>query len=64
MTINFDDFIKVIKKDPQIRNKIIDFLIRYNRLPYRYQSKTGYDSLIQNVFLKELIKKWVQQKQI
>ena len=30
-------------------------LDRYNRLPYIYQSKTGYDTLIQNVSLKELI---------
>ena len=30
-------------------------LDRYNRLPYNYQSKTGYDTLIQNVILKELI---------
>ena len=27
----------------------------YNRLPYNYQSKIGYDSLIQNVILKETI---------
>ena len=30
-------------------------LDRYNRLPYKYQSKVGYDALIQNVSLKELI---------
>ena len=30
-------------------------LDRYNRLPYNYQSKIGYDTLIQNVILKELI---------
>ena len=30
-------------------------LDRHNRLPYNYQSKMGYDSLIQNVILKELI---------
>ena len=30
-------------------------LDRYNRLPYNYQSKTGYDTLIQNVIPKELI---------
>ena len=51
-----DDFIKVIKKDPQVRNKINDMLDRYMRLPYKYQSKIGYDSLIQNVNLKEFIK--------
>ena len=30
-------------------------LHRYNRLPYKYQSKTGHDALIQNVILKESI---------
>ena len=30
-------------------------LDKYNRLPYKYQSKIGYDTLIQNVILKELI---------
>ena len=30
-------------------------LVRYNRLPCNYQSKIGYDTLIQNVFPKELI---------
>ena len=28
-------------------------LDRYKRLPYTYQSKIGYDALIQNVTLKE-----------
>ena len=28
---------------------------RYNRLPPKYQSKPGYDCLIQSVILKELI---------
>ena len=32
-------------------------LDRYNRLPYNYQSQIGYDTLIQNVILKELINK-------
>ena len=50
-----DDFIDVIKKDPQVRIKINDMLDRYNRLPEIYQSKIGYDTLIQNVNLKELI---------
>ena len=31
-------------------------LDRHNRLPLEYQSKTGYDTLIQNVILKEIIK--------
>ena len=30
-------------------------LDRYMRLPYNYQSKIGYDCLIQNIILKELI---------
>ena len=30
-------------------------LDKYNRLPNIYQSKIGYDTLIQNVILKELI---------
>ena len=30
-------------------------LDKYNRLPYKYQSKIGYDSLIQIVILEELI---------
>ena len=32
-----------------------DMLDRYNNIPYNYQSKIGYDTLIQNVILKELI---------
>ena len=50
-----DGFINVNRKDPQVRIKMNDMLDRYNRLPYNYQSKKGYDSLIQNVILKELI---------
>ena len=30
-------------------------LDRYMRLPYKYRSKIGYDCLIQNVILEELI---------
>ena len=30
-------------------------LDRYNRLPHKYQSKIGNDTLIQNVIFKELI---------
>ena len=30
-------------------------LDRYNRLPYFYQLKIGYDTLIQNVILKKLL---------
>ena len=50
-----DVLTNLIKKDPQIRNKIIDMLDRCNILPYNCKSKIGYDSLIQNVTLKELI---------
>ena len=50
-----DDFINVIKKDPKVGCKINDMLDRYNRLPLKYQSKKGYDTLFQNVILKELI---------
>ena len=50
-----EDFINVIRKDPKVRIKINDTLDRYNRLPYIYHSKIGYDTLIQNVILKELI---------
>ena len=48
-------FLNVIRKDPKVRIKINDMLDRYNRLPYNYQSKIGYDCLIQNIILKELI---------
>ena len=50
-----DDIKDVNKKDPQKRIKINVMLDRYNRLPYKFQSRLGYDSLIQNVILKELI---------
>ena len=43
------------KKDPKVRIKINDMLDRFNRLPYNYQPKIGYDTLIQIVTLKELI---------
>ena len=50
-----DDFINVIKKDLHVGDKINDMLYRYDRLPLKYQSKIGYDFLIQNVILEELI---------
>ena len=50
-----DDFINVMRKDTKVRIKINDVLDRYNRLSYNYQSKIGYDTLIQNVILKQLI---------
>ena len=36
-----DDFIIVIKKDPQIRIKINDMIDRYIRLPSNYRAKIG-----------------------
>ena len=38
-----------------MRSKINDMLDRYKRLPYNYQSKIGFDSLIQNVILRKLM---------
>ena len=55
MTNVFEDFIKVIKKDPRVQNKITFMLDRYMSLPYDFQSRIGYNSLIQNVIFKELI---------
>ena len=40
-----------IKEDSKVRVKIYIILDRYNRLPYKYQSKKGYDTLIRNVIL-------------
>ena len=51
----FEDFVKVIKKDPRVQNNINIMLDRYMSLPYDFQSRIGYNSLIQNVILKELI---------
>ena len=50
-----NDFVSVIRKDPKVRIKINDILDRYNRLPPKYQSKIGYDTLIQDIILKEII---------
>ena len=50
-----DDFINVIKKDPQNRTKIKDTLDKNIKLSLKYQSKIGYDTLSQTVFLKEKI---------
>ena len=47
--------IKVIKKDPRVQNNIDIMLDRYLSLPYDFQLRIGYNSLIQNVILKELI---------
>ena len=56
MMDNYNAFIKVIKKDPRVQNKINVMLDRYMSLPFDFQSKIGYNSLIQNVILKEPIK--------
>ena len=48
-------FINVIRKDPKVRIKINYMLDIYIKLPYNYQSKIGYDTLIQNVIANELI---------
>ena len=48
-------FVNVIKEDPQVRIKIFKMLDGYNLLPYNYQSKIGYDTLIENVILKQMI---------
>ena len=50
-----DDFLNVLKKDPQVRIKLNDMLDRYIRLTNNYQSKIGYDTLIPNVYLKESV---------
>ena len=49
-------FKNVIRKVPKVRGKVNDMLDSYIKLPYNYQLKIGYDTLIQNVILKELIK--------
>ena len=42
-----------LKKNPQVRFKMKDVLHKNNKLSNNYQSKLGYDTLIQNVVLKE-----------
>ena len=49
-----ENFIKAIKKDKRIRDNINIMLNRYMSLPYEFRSRIGYNSLIQNVILKEL----------
>ena len=55
MMDNYDAFMKVIKKDRRVQNDINIMLDRYMSLPYNFQSRIGYNSLIQNVILKELV---------
>ena len=49
-------FIKVIKRDPQVKTKTKGVLDMCINLPPNYQSsKIGYDSLIQNVIVEEML---------
>ena len=50
-----DAFVNIIRKDPKVRIKINDTLDRYMRLPHKYRSEIGYNCLIQNIILTELI---------
>ena len=50
-----ETFVNVIEKDYKVRVKINDSLDRYMRLPYKYQSKIGYDTLIQILYLKNYL---------
>ena len=47
--------LNVIKRNPKVQIKKEDILDKYNRFLYFYQSKIGYDYLIQNVIPKEII---------
>ena len=53
--MQMDNFINVIKKDPQVCIKINNMLDRYNRLSYNQKIEIIYDNLIHNIILKELI---------
>ena len=48
-------FVNVIKKDSNVRVEINKILDRYNRLAFKYQSKIGNDTLIQNDIPEDLI---------
>ena len=50
-----DGNLNVFKKDPEVRVEITNMLDGHDLLLLNYQSKIGYDTLIQNVILKELI---------
>ena len=50
-----EDFVNVIKKYPFVCFKINIMLNRYNRLTYDRKIEIVYDTLIQNIILKELI---------
>ena len=53
--MQMDDFINVIKKDPQVCIKINNMIERYNRLSYKHKIEIIYDNLIHIIILKELI---------
>ena len=55
MTNKFNKFITVVKKYSRLRIKNNDTLDRYLKPPYKNQSKIGYNCLIQNVILIELM---------
>ena len=48
-------FVNVIRRDPFVCIKINNMLDRYNRLTYDRKIEIVYDTLIQNIILKELI---------
>ena len=49
-----NDLININKSNSQVQIKIKDMIGKYNRLPYNYQSKIGYDSLAQKLILEEI----------
>ena len=51
-----DDFINVTRRDPQVQIKLENILDNFIKLSLNYQTKIGYDTLSQNVTLKEIIK--------
>ena len=51
-----DDFVNAIERNSKVQIKIKDILDKYIKIPLNYQSKIGYDTLIQNVILKDIIK--------
>ena len=53
--MKLDDFLNVIKKDPQVQVEIKGMIVKNSRLPYDYQSKLRYDTLDHTVNFKEMI---------
>ena len=52
----FEDFIKVIKKDPRVQNNINIMLDRYMSLPYDFQSRIKHHSCLisSNIFKRKI----------